>query len=188
MSDRPIMFSAPMVRALLAGHKTQTRRLATSPLAACNRGDRLWVREAWRTSRVADELKPRQLTGLGPVWYEADRDNCDRHGRLRASMHMPRWASRLTLGVELVGIEPLQALDEACALAEGVRPLPGDGPNRFTVDVQGWGISAPTAVETYRLLWQWLNGPESWDANPAVLVLAFSVRLANINLLDRSAR
>ena len=195
MTDRPIIFSAPMVRALLAGRKTQTRRLATSPLRRCEVGDRLYVREAWRTHKVSDELPPRMLTGEGRVWFEADRDNCDAHGRLRPGMHMPRWASRLTLIVEGVKVEPLQAISRDDAIAEGLARADKGGshwkwgiPDRDGwpgTDDDGWPWvkwrSDPR--DAYGNLWDSLHADEGqrWEDNPEVVALTFRVVRGNID-------
>ncbi len=205
-----------MVRALLAGSKTQTRRMLRNPesygcptgdcphdkQAECNAamqenalpdvrvavGDRLWVREAWRTAKVADELKPNQLCGgeYTPVWYEVDRDNCDAHGRYRHARHMPKWASRLTLLVTDVRIERLQDISEADAIAEGIgRDLIPDGliPGGNT----GFGFPGysgfATAKSAYAALWDSINGPGAWDANPWVVAISFEVKRGNINVL-----
>jgi hypothetical protein len=216
MADRPILFSAPMVRALLEGRKTQTRRVAKfistkgeffdmrnahggtfglglgavrtygpdyAPFAP---GDHLWVKETWRASKVADELKPSQLAGpgLSRIWYEADRDNCDQHGKVRVSIHMPRWASRLTLLVTDVRVERLQDISEADAIAEGIEPIwpeGGRGPNHYSAHVEGAWLNAPTAAGAYQSLWGWINGEGAWEANPWVVAVSFTVELRNID-------
>jgi hypothetical protein len=147
MTDRPILFSAPMVQSLIAGRKTQTRRIINKQAAhdaiavfgpkfltlPGNRdllpvgvipGDRLYVREAWRTWRSADELPPRDLIPHDgrPLWYEADpfelRTGLD-VGRYRHARFMPRWASRLTLTVTDVRVQRLQDISEADATDKG---------------------------------------------------------------------
>ena len=143
MADRPILFSAPMVRALLAGTKTQTRRAFAPDLfisgggavvrmksaaaagvtgiseAHCPYwrapGDRLWVREAWRTSPMFNDKPPRDLPDFAPLRYEADDAlrgawagyGLASHGKYRPPMFMPRWASRLTLEVTGVRVDRL---------------------------------------------------------------------------------
>lgn len=212
MSDLPILFSAPMVKALLTGRKTQTRRLcawANNPnspqlahIVACDEpgwfgdeegevqfnagfapGDRLWVREAWRTSKVADELKPSQLVGGGytPVWYEADRDNCDQHGRYRHARFMPRWASRLTLLITDVCVQRLQDISEADAEAEGCVWDSADGHDIWYVPGARLLKSAATASECYSILWDSINGLGSWQSNPWVIAITFDVLPGNIN-------
>jgi hypothetical protein len=202
MTDRPIIFSAPMVRALLAGRKTQTRRLATSPLARCAIGDRLYVREAWASFWATENQKPREIDPeLWSIRYLADDHvrPAGRDGSLarpeqckpgRPSIHMPRWASRLTLVVEGVRTEPLQAISEDDAWAEGVCQAVEDaGRTAFgescsdemrrmiVTSIIGSGATA------YRWLWESLHDKEGqrWEDNPEVLVLTFSVQHGNID-------
>jgi hypothetical protein len=181
MIERPILFSGPMVRALLAGTKTQTRRavkgeplrwldgdgftpefVALPENALCPQGqpsDRLWVREAWRTVAEADALPPRDLNAAHRVWYEADAPHQPGFGRRRPSMFMPRWASRITLEINGVRVERLQAISRGDAMQEGC-PFPnmaqGDDPRRW-----------------YSQLWDSINGAGSWDANPWVWCVEF---------------
>lgn len=232
MTDRPILFSAPMVQALLDGRKTQTRRVLTRARvfgtpeqkpytltgdhlaralqnaagfqhlgedgwfwegdafewqAPAERtrwlahvgyapGDRLWVKETWRTNKVADELPPRLLSGEGRVWFEADRDNCDAHGRIRQSIFMPRWASRLTLTVTDVRIEQLQAISDEDALAEGIQTTP-DG-SIFHVEHDH---HAAVPATSFMGLWTSINGTESWLSNPWVVAISFTVEQRNID-------
>jgi hypothetical protein len=183
VADRPIIFSGPMVRALLAGRKTQTRRLATSPLRRCEIGDRLYVRESWKPHSTFAGWKPRDIPQSN-VFYTADGTYAPSNTPWVPSIHMPRWASRLTLIVEGVKVEPLQAISEADAVAEGIRPLQGsDGPYYHTVDIDGGSLNEATAALTYKLLWNVLHGEESWDANPDVLALTFRVERGNIDRL-----
>lgn len=145
MTSRPILFSAPMVRALLAGTKTQTRRVvkseslqssmtpleilgALSPrmLKEATRlcpygqpGDCLWVKETHRF----DGLDPKIAIAnrdADSVQFRADED--DEFVTWRPSIFMPRWASRLELELTEVRVERLHAITEADALAEGVAP------------------------------------------------------------------
>lgn len=207
MKQRPILFQGAMVRALLAGTKTQTRRIVKpqpipdarfvggwkvvgkggeesatcSPLIADKSpygqpGDQLWVREAWRTSKVADELKPSLLVGGGysPIWYEA-QDELPFHpsefGKLRPSMFMPRWAGRITLEITSVRVERLQDISEADARAEGITD--GGCLNCGNPEPCGCAHPAPDARDSYCNLWGQINGPDSWAANPWVWVVSF---------------
>jgi hypothetical protein len=221
MADRPILFSAPMVRALLAGIKTQTRRALRPqpdwlpevhstrndngpffwPVGAlgqqCGRpvlasearyvvGDRLWVREAFSYSfAVKDDVEARHLM---PVWYWADSD--PDHGdwsKPKPSIHMPRWASRLTLTVTDVRVERLQDISEDDAQAEGRAPCSRCGDC-------GWVNSGPDGGwqctehlcgapdrEWYAELWDSINGPDAWEANPWVVAVSFDVERRNID-------
>lgn len=188
MTERPILFSAPMVRALLADTKSQTRRIVKprkdrdigcelSPCelagevnngkfrnAYCAPGDRLWAREAWRACAEADAVKPRDMDAAYRVWYEADAPHQQGVGRRRPGMFMPRWASRITLEVTGVRVERLQDISEADAMAEGVdewaRGACGDP-------------DALDALGKFELLWCSINGRASWDANPWVWRIEF---------------
>lgn len=199
-TERPILFSAPMVRALLDGIKTQTRRIMKPQLAygavaglfnswylprgdgggilypngkekilsACPYGqtsDRLWVREAWRTVEEANSLAPRNLNAAHRLWFEADTPHQPGFGKLRPSMFMPRWASRITLEITGVRIERLQRISAADAIAEGVNVHPDHRGKPST------SIYSP--VQAYRDLWERINGPDSWDENPWVWVIEF---------------
>jgi len=224
MADRPILFSAPMVRALLAGEKTQTRR-ALKPRAGvtvaaledegerngdvlrCARhqvreprieaGDRLWVRESGHLLRECyDHAPPDDQWRDAGFQHAVDGavvpirpydppisawiGDCARISR--PSIHMPRWASRLTLLVEDVRVQRLQDISEADAIAEGVRQdavgagtfIGREGPGR-------WVTPWPTAVEAFSDIWSSINGPDSWTANPWVAAISFKVALANID-------
>lgn len=201
MTARPILMSAPMVRALLAGTKTQTRRAMKLPMEdkfrgldvilgrlhamfehgdlACPyggmRGDTLWVREAFRLCAEADPIPPRDTDAAFRVWYEADAPHQPGAGKLRPGMFMPRWASRITLEVAGVRVERLQDISEADAIAEGVSRFPGC---RQDDDAVAFNRIGPVdndsfPIARYAVLWEQINGPGSWDANPWVWVVSF---------------
>ena len=212
MISRPILFSAPMVRALLEGRKTQTRRAVKDVFAHrvpalgrdmdCVRdldgapsrldiaprnwelcpygvpGDLLWVRETWCTigdDHRCDDLPPSRLQP-SRVWYEADGEPtfAELTGKTRVSIHMPRWASRLTLRITDVRVELLNAISEADAIAEGAEPLNGGMPVAFDEE-------RPTARNAFIRLWRSINGPGSWDANPWAWTLSFEVIKRNVD-------
>ena len=231
MADRGIIFSAPMVRALLDGRKTMTRRvlklsgrapdfiggrgqeadpscwgwdddsgsyilaergagdngfLSWRDMAqAYAPGDRLYVREHWRTARAYDDLAPSEMGGEEPVRYEADASwqtwgwgaplRC--HGRFRQGTHMPRWASRLTLIVTDVRVQQLQEISEADAVAEGCDPVHMAPGGRYGDPSAGW----LDYRDGFRGLWNRLHGPKAWDANPWVCALTFSAHRCNID-------
>ena len=180
---RPILFSGAMVRALLDGQKTQTRRLATSPCAAWEPGDRLYVREAWRTDKEREDLKPSWLEqGRDHIWFEADRDNCDAHGRLRPGIHMPRWASRLTLLLRDVTVSPLRSISSMDAESEGVERHHAARGWRHYSKPSLWCASPEHSFET---LWNSLHDKagERWADNPDVVALTFEVAHGNVDQL-----
>lgn len=104
MTDRPILFSAPMVRAILEGRKTQARSVFSRFQHPSN--DRLWVRETWQWAPPPGVIYRADAEVVGTRW--------------RSPMSMPRWASRLTLIVKAVKVERLRDISEADAMAEGV--------------------------------------------------------------------
>ncbi len=176
MTDRGIIFSAPMIRALFADTKTQTRRLATSPLRRANPGDRLWVRECY--ARVGDnEDDIHACPDLSVhAYYRAD-NVVPRQLRWRPSIYMPRCASRLTLIVTEVRNELLHDISETDAAAEGMcepslRDLGGE------LRQAAW-----SERQVYSRLWQHLHGAASWEANPEVIAISFRVVKSNIDRL-----
>jgi hypothetical protein len=116
MKERPILYSAPMVRAILNNSKTQTRRVVkfrhddSYPLYPYGiPGDRLWARETWRVSSAHDNLAPSQIPEGTRVEYLADGPGTF-DGKTRPSIFMPRWASRITLEVTEVKLQLLQRI------------------------------------------------------------------------------
>jgi hypothetical protein len=210
MADRPILFSGAMVRALLDGRKTQTRRVvkettlphlrregdfhlrAGSGLLTRNYyfrvpyavGDRLYVREAWRCGLVHDARAPRDMKPGSFIAYEADapHDCASVHGRFRQGMHIPRWASRLTLTVTDVRVQRLQEISEQDAIDEGMWRCGEFWIYRDPDDVEeGDGYSTPR--NAYRFLWEELNAERGfgWDVNPWIVAVSFTVERRNID-------
>lgn len=201
MKERPILFSAPMVRAILEGRKTQTRRIVKpqpdriigkypaiddfGDLEAIHcpygqPGDRLWVRETWAINHNWDSFYPdtdMTFEDMG-LFYRSD-ENTERdtfgfgsHGKWRPSIHMPRAASRILLEVQDVRIERLQDISENDAIAEGVKEGCFTG---HYVDYADQDYQFDNAKDSFRSLWQSIHGPESWDANPWVWVVTFKL-------------
>lgn len=224
MKARPILFSAPMVRAILAGTKTQTRRVVKPQPVANHRGkfsfstftddegieaywqnnplwgpvrcpygrpgQGLWVRETFALENTRDYEGDAGIDEPeGPVkWVEGGAyrlipryrataphtelmiapTEADEIGmRWTPSIHMPRWASRITLEITDVRIERLQEISAGDALAEGINPH----------SVFPWMpdeiISTDPDVSRYAVLWESINGAGSWAANPWVWVVEF---------------
>lgn len=173
MAERPIIFSAPMVRAILADRKTMTRRLATSPLRKCEPGDLLWVRETIATHGAAEPLI--YAKGDGHPWgspiYRATftgglLPECEGFTKWRPSIHMPRWASRITLRVTSVKIERLQDISEEDAKGEGVEPV--------VAGRAGWSDPIYSHRTGFVRLWNELHGAGAWLANPEVVAISFA--------------
>ncbi|ENR4359565.1 hypothetical protein ACEVFK_001483 [Salmonella enterica] len=208
MKERGMIFNGEMVRAILDGRKTQTRRIMKNqpagdypetpalirnvgtgfqwhglygessifncPLGSI--GERIWVRETYQgplfdyeqmESYLEDSSKfekpdfcvYRADGEPAPEFYDAD-DNL--HCGWRPSIHMPRWASRITLEITDVRVERLHSISEEDAQAEGVQPA-------------CYEITPPEAA--YRVsfgeVWRGIYGEESWVANPWVWVIEF---------------
>lgn len=224
MREKPILFSAPMVRAILAGDKTQTRRIVKLPhnnplgkwepttFGGPNGGrtrkgktiplhtaiwhtrtgdsigaqwvvsDRLWVREAWYCDdyRVQsgpyikpDDMNVAEAQNDGTLIYRAssgDRPYEAEQPVWRPSIHMPRWASRITLEVAGVRVERLQDISYEDALAEGVPDhrsmIESECAEGETADQLARRLRWPQ--REYQNLWNAINGPGSWDLNPWV--------------------
>lgn len=207
MADRPILFSAPMVRALIDGRKTQTRRIIKppppfvlgddidAPLMAGNIplrfavGDRLWVRErfypAFRRTETnsgcvyladADEF----MGGFGRGQHRWDSKTV----KWKPSIHMPRWASRITLDVSDARVQRIQDIRHADAKAEGVLPFaPHRAPQGGSCDGDSSGFD-DCARCAFKMLWADINGGAAWFKNPWVIALSFAVDRRNIDAAE----
>jgi hypothetical protein len=203
MTDLPIIMSGPMVRALLreiekpGTGKTQTRRLAwrvsepadeasllperrqASPWQRVKPGDRLWVREAFRPH---GDGPLSECTGPADFQFAATADEASiAIFKWRSPIHMPRWASRLTLIVTATKIEPLQKITPADAMAEGVEQR-ADRDYQIGRDIQG-----TDPIACFSALWWSLHGIGAWDKNPEVIALTFTVIKANIDAVEARA-
>lgn len=221
MSDKGIIFSAPMVRALLAGRKTQTRRLCKPaneaglsfvvPLdlppkpgwfgdeegevqfnSGYTPGDRLYVREACRAefrdlwegvNFLADEdfVPTGALGKMPPGGWAKLRDYGGKRFAGNPSIHMPRWASRLTLTVTDVRVERVASISREDAIAEGIHLF-----NPYSVDTwsaEPGGAFASWPEGAFMQLWNSLHTKpgETWADNPWVVATTFDVRHGNID-------
>lgn len=229
MSARPILFSAPWVRAILDGRKTQTRRIIAGDVLGggvkpehCPHGqpgDLLWVREAFCLEHETEGSHPPHNDGRpiqrnadafdgAPGWiqphYRAtdpepelayEYGTCPRcearapHAHWRPSIHMPRWASRLTLRITDVRVERLQDITAADALAEGVQiPVSADtgnplldigsryAPARYLTPAQARTFDRDAwLIAHYASQWDTLYTPRghAWADNPWVWAITF---------------
>lgn len=211
--ERPILFSAPMVRALLDGRKTQTRRILkpqptgdvihfgwqaeggafwTDQNFESHRlriwaGDRLWVREAHYLTDDgdyeravcavdADEVRE-HLATVERLQASHPQVDWSRHARLRHGIHMPRWASRLTLTVTDVRVHRINDIKGRDIIAEGVR-CHGCFDTGQSACRDGGCFAQRIAFEN---LWDGINGPYSWASNPWVAAYTFTVERRNID-------
>lgn len=135
-------------------------------------GDRLWVRESFSGPHHQERHPPRDWHSTDPIHYWADGN--PEYGdwtKPRPGMFMPRWASRTLLEIYEVRVERLQDISEADCIAEGIEKTK----HGF------WSLYGQHSTEgtysprsSYRALWQSINGPESWDANPWVWAVSFT--------------
>lgn len=221
--DFPILFSEPMVLALLAGSKTMTRRALYSvrklkegegipAKAAVLNGyppvlraqdfdidtyhalthwhkvrpkDRLWVRESWsHDSASLDEARAQfqDITTRGSgIYYRATEVSPDTL-KWRSSIHIPRWASRLTITVTQTKIERVQDITDADCLAEGIVPFYAGRTAFYGVKVRdAYAYTGRTPREAFMNLWCAVNGPSAWALNPWVVALSGVVVPTNID-------
>ncbi len=204
--DYPIIFSAPMVRALLDGRKTQTRRLGwlsdkkagadyvekapPSPWQKVKAGDRLWVRENIGR-KIATSLFGTPVTnGVEDSFYAADDEEVvNEHGfnlcpwwksaGTLPCIHMPRWASRLTLVVTETKVERLADLSERDAIAEGLEQREDWCPQYRGAPDLPWVSEFPR--DAFADLWRSLHGPKSWEEPPEVRAITFADHKMNID-------
>lgn len=183
MKERPILFSGEMVRAILEGRKTQTRRIVGTrgvdpymkqpfitdvipDVKDCyiKESDLLWVRETWwceSNSPVSPDSPS--------MFYRANQtdDEWAKNFKWKPSIHMPRWASRITLKVTSVRVERLNEISARDCEAEGIT-VPASGySSQHNRDI--------TLQVKYRSLWESIYGKSSWETTPWVWVIEFEL-------------
>lgn len=203
--ERGMIFTGESVNGIMAGTKTMTRRivkveLPDEPTKVSGQkwgmvdgafyycgvkcpygvgGDRLWVREAWRTEERASDMvdgvlfqdgtfRPIEDSGAAAIlWIDAHANGKYGDG-WRLPMFMPRWASRLTLEITGIRVERLQDITEEDAITEGISGWEHLG------SYDGYDDDFQTAREVFRGLWDKLNGKHApWKENPWVWVISF---------------
>lgn len=227
MTDKPIIFSGPMIRALLDGRKTQTRNILSpkSGIGPAHRvericgawmaceydrrwplrlphapGDRLWAREAHYLTDdgygqyavfaedAEDVTAHFSLVNETQQRYDLSDTWAAQHLRRRPPIHMPRWASRLTLVVTDVRVQRVQEISEEDAKAEGIEY--DDDRSRGNCiawrDYLDRGGKCAYSIGSFRSLWDSLNAKRGfgWDANPWVVATTFTVHRCNIDQME----
>ena len=197
MKERPILFSTPMVKAILAGNKTQTRRICKhqhwshSELIDVNKniilqkvyqrevsctygqpGDVLWVREKF-------------MIDIGGGIHYCASEKYSRIDRWKPSIHLPKSAARIWLQIESIRVERLQDISERDAVKEGILsyedPIIGSRYKDYMADASGYGHpdedypTVTSAIDSFKSLWQFINGEDSWNSNPWVWAITFKV-------------
>lgn len=203
MKERGMIFNGEMVRAILDDRKTQTRRIinpqpsltrsgffwkgsyygAGSSDAETNRnfahvacphgkpGDRLWVRETFATGLSTKSTLAYRATHKRQDLEDGFYDTI----KWTPSIHMPRWASRITLEITSVWVERLNDISKEDAVAEGIKTgCCGNETNwRDAFYVPGDKQPYLNAATAYGYLWKSIYGDESWQANPWVWAVEF---------------
>lgn len=230
MAERPILFSGPMVKAIFAGRKTQTRRIISIPEIVRSEdgdgglttiewvanhesgpgwygwmseypdegsaniqcpygvvGDRLWVREAcwiwgrWVRNGLRRSGKPKwlfkasnsELVTFDKPGARIIKMGDERTGWMRRpGMFMPRWACRTVLDITEIRVQRLQEISEEDAKAEGIERI-NDHAHWAWKDYLGYG-QCLSPIFSFDSLWESINGPGSWGANPWVWAITFT--------------
>lgn len=193
-SIRPILFSTEMVKAILEGRKTQTRRevkpqpewdqldVHNGKLMRKGGGVPSWYETGIKCpyGKPGDILWVRETYGRGvsgKYYYKTDESFVDQLVLAwKPSIHMPKAACRIFLKVKSVRVERLQDITPIDAAQEGIEiDTRQVSVVRHWLDYQNKYKSCTTAVGSFMSLWKFINGPESWDANPWVWVIEFEV-------------
>ena len=191
MKQHPILFNSAMVRAILDGSKTQTRRLVKErnyPIAFCGFtdnfvmlpenhlyqspygtiGDQLWVREtfAYPNDQVtiyrADWREDAKSRGLDNIPLN------DKNIKWKPSIFMPRTAARIQLEITNIRIERLNDISESDAIEEGVK-------QHKLMLIKLFERKNMSDINAYMNLWESINGIGSWAKNPFVWCVSFKV-------------
>jgi hypothetical protein len=193
---KPILFSTPMVQAILDGKKTQTRRIMKpQPSSADETG--IWYKMKSggesldcfpQPVRVGDVLYVRETfaaceTPFGDYLYKADYQTASKADldikKWSPSLHMPTDAARIFLRITAVKTERLQDISEQDAIKEGIERVGsyhntegGAGMNLYE-NYLAKGNNQLLPFDSFKTLWQSINGPESWNQNPWVWAYTF---------------
>lgn len=216
-----MLVSGPLIKPILGGWKTETRRLAgletvnlapdlydmdsmnfkdrsgkwwavfrhkeTGDLVSCKSrygglGTTLWVRENFYAGKGYDDMPPRSIPAdIAKVGYMADGDKPDWAGKTRPGIHLPRWLCRIELLNQETYPQRLHAITEKDAINEGVdRGILRDGPNtekgQFQLELTCKGSPIGCFRDGFQYTWMTLNGRASWDINPWVWVIKFTLK------------
>ena len=178
--DRPILFSAPMVRAILDARKTMTRRIYKPRFDKWQVGDRLWVKETFvefakRCAPSGDfdynniQIAYRATTPNALEFNNVDFiDDC----KWRPSIFMPRRLSRILLELTELKRERLQDISEYDARREGVEDMIYCDLRKIPI---GGNIPHSSYRQGFQKIFEDINGKEIWAQNPKVVAIGFKV-------------
>lgn len=169
--EHPLLFTGDMVKAIIAGRKTQTRRIGKR-YDSWQVGDTIWVRETWAYRYT----QPIHRDSRDVVFRAADPD-APTVANWRPSIFMPRWASRITLTITGLRVERLQEISWREAKAEGIF-VPRCG-LRAQRSPKIKAIKEAAYLQRFQILWGSINGKKpgrAWADNPTVKVIEFEVK------------
>jgi len=173
---KPILFSTPLVKAILNDTKNQTRRIKKTDNPKYEVGDTLWVRETWAVVKQYDKIKPSELqkdldtrykTDLGGEFFRIGEGKIRKWGKWRPSIFLPKGMHRIELEVTAVRVERLKDIGEQDAIGEGVIKF-DDGYENY----MGQG-TFKSPVSSFLSLWLSVYGIESVGENPELFVYNF---------------
>jgi hypothetical protein len=197
VKERPMIFGGPMVKAILAGNKTQTRRVIRNPekyshIRDCGfccphgqPGEILWARETWQDycpmwhgywcghgtrEGIEREHQPVYRADPESEWLRGPEGKQAPPLKWRSPLHMPRWAARIILEITEVRVERVQEIGYRDCVAEGIPPVPvyDDGAEPETI--------LRAIRDEFRECWNAINGrskDRSWASNPWVWAISF---------------
>jgi hypothetical protein len=187
----PILFSTDMVKAILDGSKTMTRRIMKPqptpddiqkikdwndelfPRPKYIKGDLLWVREKWKLNDWPPTGPPVDFYANNETYTRPDEE------KWKPSIHLKKIDARIWLEVTNIKVERLQSITEADAIKEGIKRLIPHYNGISTTAVYKNYISETSIrckpLVSFQSLWEKINGPDSWNANPWIWVIEFKV-------------
>jgi hypothetical protein len=183
VNDKPADYELVQLEGLRHHFLATFQRVDNGEIIVCHcpygpEDGELWVRESWYVHKDYDLIKPvklpqRHVLSLG-LGYVADGPKMDGAGRTRASIHLPERLSRLILQVEKIRVSRLWDMNEEAACLEGV-PFGNydDATETFT---ETYDRERGSWLAGFKNAWITLNGRESWDLNPWVWRLFFSLK------------
>lgn len=191
MKEIPILFSTPMVQAILEGRKTMTRRIVKdveTDVTLIDRYNKTGAWTQWIDRKIAKQMKCRYGQPGDVLWvretfgiysdaflFKAGDIGIFKGIKWKPSIHMFKDYARIWLKVEEIRVERLQKISEGDARREGVKFASSTIGPCYLDYINGGYNAMTTAYHSFRSLWRKINGIESWDSNPWVWVIEFKV-------------
>lgn len=192
-TEYPILLTGDMVRAVIDGNKTVTRRVIfpqpkeyrgqivsiSDSKQYWKKGDLIWVRETWSVGIEWNDTKPSEIDLLGVgdidgIWYWADGEPCEGWGKKRPSIFMPKLFARLFLEIRDIRAERLQEINKEDAIREGIEISTDHGEPAYYLYNERLHYT-PSPIESFQTLWDSINFKHGyrWKSNPWVWRIEF---------------